>query len=186
MPFDAAANAAFPNGSWPGTMKTTSSAMRPSTVSTSPLLLAAIQVSTSSRIARSSSVIGIIFQSSSFRLRQHRAKERTLMAGETAGLLGEGQRLVHIGIRRGAFAMALVVGEAWEAEQAQRNIALAFRRQEIAVVHAAKARNQVDPHLRVLFEFRCLIGVDDVADMACDHSSAPSLIPPSPSGSARA
>jgi hypothetical protein len=59
MPFAAAANASFPNGSSPGTMKVTSSVIRLTTVETSPLLLAVIQVSTTSRIALSSAVISV-------------------------------------------------------------------------------------------------------------------------------
>src|SRR5260370_4216363 len=58
-PSEAAANSAFPNGSRPGTMKTTSSAMRLSTVGRSPALLAAIHVSTRLRMARSSCVIAL-------------------------------------------------------------------------------------------------------------------------------
>src|SRR6266487_4194227 len=58
-PSEAAANSAFPNGSRPGTMKTTSFAMRLSTVGRSPALLAAIHVSTRLRMARSSSVIAL-------------------------------------------------------------------------------------------------------------------------------
>src|SRR6185503_20789201 len=53
-----AAKVCLPNGSRPGTMKITSSDIRPSTVSVSPARLAFIQVSTSSRIARSSGDIG--------------------------------------------------------------------------------------------------------------------------------
>src|SRR6266581_6973899 len=49
-----AANASFPKGSLPGTMKTTSSAMRLSTVARSPLLLASSHLTTNSRIACSS------------------------------------------------------------------------------------------------------------------------------------
>src|SRR5258708_6447906 len=57
MPSEAAANASFPKGLLLGTMKITSSVIRLSTVARSPALLAASQVSTSSRMARSSSVI---------------------------------------------------------------------------------------------------------------------------------
>src|SRR4029079_18758948 len=53
-----AAKVCLPNGSRPGTMKITSSDIRPSTVSVSPARLAFIQMSTSSRIARSSGDIG--------------------------------------------------------------------------------------------------------------------------------
>jgi catechol 2,3-dioxygenase-like lactoylglutathione lyase family enzyme len=59
MPRDWSAKASFPKGSRPGTMNTTSSVMRPSTVSRSPARLAAIQVATSSRMARSSSVTAL-------------------------------------------------------------------------------------------------------------------------------
>jgi hypothetical protein len=61
---EAAANVSLPKGSCPGIMKITSSAISESTVSVSPLLLAAIhpsgdqQVATSSHMACSSSVIG--------------------------------------------------------------------------------------------------------------------------------
>jgi hypothetical protein len=54
---EAARNTSLPNGSRPGTMKITSSAIRLSAVFTSPLSLALIQVETNSRIARSSSVM---------------------------------------------------------------------------------------------------------------------------------
>src|SRR5882757_2448594 len=49
-----AMNASFPKGSLPGTMKITSSAMRPRTVARSPFLLAASHESTKSPIAFSS------------------------------------------------------------------------------------------------------------------------------------
>jgi hypothetical protein len=52
---DAAANSSLPKGSRPGTMKITSSDMRPSTLSRSPALVAESQVPTNSRMARSSS-----------------------------------------------------------------------------------------------------------------------------------
>src|SRR5262249_48957379 len=51
---DVAAKASLPNGSRPGTMKSTSSDIRLSTVAVSPARLAFIQVSTMSRMARSS------------------------------------------------------------------------------------------------------------------------------------
>src|SRR5215467_12112534 len=54
---DIARNASLPNGSRPGTIKITSSAIRLNTVSTSPVSLAFIQVATKSRMARSSSVM---------------------------------------------------------------------------------------------------------------------------------
>ena len=54
---DMAANSCLPNGARPGTMNTTSSVIRPSTVSRLPAALASIQVATRSRIARSSSVM---------------------------------------------------------------------------------------------------------------------------------
>ena len=50
----AAANSAFPNGSRPGTVNSTSSDMSDSTVAVSPVLLADIQVFTRSRMACSS------------------------------------------------------------------------------------------------------------------------------------
>src|ERR671934_236481 len=57
IPSEAAAKASFPKGSRPGTMKSASSAIRPRTVFRSPAWLADIQVATSSRIARSSSLM---------------------------------------------------------------------------------------------------------------------------------
>jgi hypothetical protein len=57
MSSEALANASFPNGSFPGTMKMTSSVMRLNTVARSPALLAAIHVSMRLRIARSLSLV---------------------------------------------------------------------------------------------------------------------------------
>src|SRR5262245_18025618 len=55
MPFEAAANASLPKGGTPGTMNTTSSVIRPRTVSVSPSAVARIQVAITSRMAASSS-----------------------------------------------------------------------------------------------------------------------------------
>src|SRR5262249_41079116 len=57
VPCAAAARASLPSGARPTTVNTTSSAIRLSTVAVSPAWLAAIQVDTRSRIARSSSVM---------------------------------------------------------------------------------------------------------------------------------
>src|SRR5438876_12084102 len=56
-----AANSSLPNGSLPGTMKITSSAIRRSTVARSPVLLAVIHVSTKLRIACSSLCIALSY-----------------------------------------------------------------------------------------------------------------------------
>src|SRR5207247_1501459 len=65
---DLALNASFPKGSWPGTMKITSSAIRWRILAVSPALLAASHSSTRSRIACSSVfvVVPIMFSQPPF------------------------------------------------------------------------------------------------------------------------
>src|SRR5262252_3638722 len=87
IPSEAARNTSLPNGSRPGTMKITSSVIRLSTVFMSPLWLAVIQVDTSSRIARSSSVMAslarivphafLLFTASFLRRRGFRSARRS-------------------------------------------------------------------------------------------------------------
>jgi hypothetical protein len=67
---EAAAKASLPNGSRPGTMKITSSAMRLSKVGKSPAWLAVIQAVPNSRIACSSDVM---FQQPSMATKDRRA-----------------------------------------------------------------------------------------------------------------
>src|SRR5581483_4114344 len=60
-------------------------------------------------------------------------------------------------------------GEAREAEEGERDIAFAFGGQKIAVMRAAEARHERQPHLRILFKLRDLLIVDDVTNIAGDH-----------------
>src|SRR5689334_17759479 len=79
-----AANSALPKGSLPGTMKTTSSAMRLKTVFRSLALLASIQVSIKALIARSSSVMKLSLETRSLSLPIGAARVRTAAFQDSA------------------------------------------------------------------------------------------------------
>src|SRR5258705_6105204 len=88
-----ARNSSLPNGSPRGVMNNRSSAIRSSTVATSPELVAFIQVSTSSRIARSSSASAIPSLLADQRHKPHPAQ--ILLAENPVFLLGHLDQLLN-------------------------------------------------------------------------------------------
>src|SRR5579871_3644174 len=103
------------------------------------------------------------------RFRKQWPEKRPLMAGKTARLPDEGDGLLDIRIRLGVLAVLFVGRETRKAEHRQRYVALSLGWQKIAVMRAAEARHQLQPHRSILLEIGELAQRDFVAQITGDH-----------------
>src|SRR5690349_1118332 len=105
-------------------------------------------------------------------LGQQGPQERPLVAPDAAGLVADAVGLDELGVDPEKLAVALVVGQAREAEQGVGDVAGALGGQEVAVVGAAVAVDEPHPGAGEGLEGVDLRRVDLVAEVAGDHQPA--------------
>src|SRR6185295_11777637 len=92
--------------------------------------------------------------------------------GEAARLHGKGYRLLNVRVFSGILAVLLIGGKARKAEHRQGNIAIAFGRQEVAVVNSAEPRQQFKPHRAVSLELGDLAQRNLITQITGNHPKA--------------
>src|SRR5512142_1264735 len=101
---------------------------------------------------------------------EHRPEERAFVAQEAARFLGVAERGLALRIVECPGPEFFVFRERREREERQCDVAGAFGGQEVAVVLSAELVHQRNPEFAEVLELLDLGRIDDVTQMAGDHS----------------